>query len=498
VGLVKRLVVMGCSPACRRLVFSKVLSHVDFVTVVVTFGRRWYCKVGVVAEEVRQQGRGAARVSTRATHWLAWSLAGLSVAMFVAGVALWVLARSAQLPSALSASVTFIDMLTAVPVLAFPVVGALIASRRPRNPIGWICLAEGLLWAFLGMIESYGLYGLAQPNSVPFPVGVYALGEWLWVPTVGLLGIYLVLLFPDGRLPSRRWRPLAWLSGAVIVLGGAGNGLAPGPIVDFGGVRNPYGLEAQPWVAGAANAILVVFLLCILASVSSLVLRYRHSLGEERQQIKWIAFAASVSGVGFVSVMAGALIVLAFAPGSIDSANTPPVWFDLLFSVVLLSFGGVPIAVGFAVLRYRLYDIDVIINRALVYVSLTATLALIYLGSVVGLQAVFRTLTGQESTFAIVVSTLAIAALFTPLRRRIQSFIDRRFYRKKYDARKTLEAFSARLRDETDLERLSEHLVGVVGEAMHPAHASLWLRSETDRRVRGEASSHATNAAPQK
>jgi hypothetical protein len=377
--------------------------------------------------------------------------------MFLAGVALWALARSAQLPSGFSASVTLIDLLTAVPVLAFPLVGALIASRRPRNPIGWICLAEGLLWAFLGMIEFYGLYGLARPDPVPFPVAVYALGEWLWVPTVGLLGIFLLLLFPDGRLPSSRWSPLAWLSGAVIVLGSAGNGLAPGPIADFGGVRNPYGLEGQPWVSGAANAILVVFLLCILASVASLVLRYRRSLGEGRQQIKWIAFAAE----------------------SMNSANTPPAWFDLWFSAVLLSFGGVPIAVGFAVLRYRLYDIDVLINRALVYGSLTVLLATTYLGGVVGLQYVFRLLTGQGSTLAVVASTLAIAALFDPLRRRIQVFVDKRFYRHKYDAAKTLEAFSAKLRDETDLEALSADLVEVVGETIQPAHVGLWLRPDS-------------------
>ncbi len=145
----------------------------------------------------------------------------------MAGVALWVLARSAGLPSALSTSVTLIDVLISVPVLAFPIVGALIASGRPRNPIGWICLAEGLLWAFLGMIESYGLYGVSRPGSLPFPVAVYALGEWLWVPTVGLLAIYLLLLFPDGRLPSRRWRPLAWLAGVIIVLVSVGSGLSP-------------------------------------------------------------------------------------------------------------------------------------------------------------------------------------------------------------------------------------------------------------------------------
>ncbi len=414
-----------------------------------------------------------------ASWWLAWSLAGLSGAMYLAGVALWVLARSAGLPSALSISVTLIDVLISVPVLAFPIVGALIASGRPRNPIGWICLAEGLLWAFLGMIESYGLYGVSRPGSLPFPVAVYALGEWLWVPTVGLLGIYMVLLFPDGRLPSNRWRPLAWLSGAAIVFGSAGSGLTPGTIADFGGVRNPYGLEGQPWVEGAANAALLVFLGCILASVASLVLRYRRSLGEGRQQIKWIAFAASVVGFGFVGAMVSGLVALAFAPERWSGANTPPLWFDVLFSVVLLSFGGVPIAVGVALLRYRLYDIDVLINRALVYASLTTVLVLLYVGGVVSLQYTVRAITGQESRLAIVASTLLIAALFNPLRRRVQGVVDRRFYRRKYDAAKTMEAFNSRLREETDLEALSEDLVGVATRTVQPAHASLWLRPET-------------------
>jgi hypothetical protein len=208
-------------------------------------------------------------------------------------------------------------------------------------------------------------------------------------------------------------------------------------------------------------------------------LRYRRSRGEERQQIKWIAFAASFVGFGFVSAMASGLIVLAFAPESWGSANTPPLWFDILFSVVLVSFGGVPIAVGIAILRYRLYDIDLLINRALVYVSLTATLALVYVGGVVSLQATLRVLTGQESTLAVVASTLAIAALFAPLRQRVQALVDRRFYRRKYDAAKTLEAFNARLRDETDLEALSADLVGVASETMQPEYASLWLRSDT-------------------
>ncbi len=427
-------------------------------------------------------------MSPRAASWLAWSLAALSTAMFLATVALFVLARSAPVPSGSSAGRTIIDLLVSVPFLAFPFVGALVASRRPRNPIGWICLADGLLWLLLGLLDYYSVYGLQKPGSVPFPAAAAGLGEWLWAPTVGLLAIYVVLLFPEGRLPSRRWRPLAWLSGAIILLVSVGSGLSPGPIAELGGVRNPFGLEGQPWVAYAANVVLVPFLGCILASVVGLILRYRRSGGEERQQIKWIAFAASFVGLGFVGAMVSGLVIFVFAPEAyVRTADSAPLWFDLLFSGVLLSFGGVPVAVGVAVLRHRLYDIDIIINRALVYGPLTAVLALVYVGGVVGLQAAVRTLTGQGSTLAVVASTLAIAALFGPLRRRLQGFVDRRFYRGKYDAAKTLEAFGSRLRDETDLEALSGDLVGVASRTVQPAHVSLWLRPDAGPEARSAA-----------
>jgi hypothetical protein len=422
-------------------------------------------------------------MSPRAASWLAWSLCGISVALFLASVALFFLARSASVPSGSSAGRTVVDLLVSVPILAFPLVGALVASRRPHNPIGWICLADGLLWMLLGLLDYYSVYGVAQPGSIPFPAAMAGLSLWLWVPTVGLLAIYLVLLFPDGRLPSRKWRPLAWLSGAIIVLVSIGSGLSPGPIAELGGVRNPFGLEGQPWVADATNALLVPFLACILTSVVSLILRYRRSGGEERQQIKWIAFAASFVGLGFVGAMVSGLAVFVLAPEAWGSpAEGPPLWFDLLFTGVLLSFGGVPLAVGIAVLRYRLYDVDLLINRALVYVALTATLVLVYVGGVVGLQASLRALTGQESQLAVVASTLAIAALFGPLRRRLQALVDRRFYRRKYDAAKTIAAFNARLREGTDLEVLCGDLVGVAGATVQPEHVSLWLRPEAHKK----------------
>src|SRR3712207_2688144 len=238
-------------------------------------------------------------MSRRTTSWLAWSLAALSMVMFLASVAFFVLTRAAQAeaPSSLVTSRSIIDLLVSLPFLAFPLVGALIASRRPHNTIGWICLAVGLLWMLLGLFDYYGVYGLAKPDTVPFPVVIYALVEWLWLPTVGLLAIYLLLLFPDGKLPSKRWRPLAWLSGLVIALLCVDSVLAPGPLADLEGVRNPFGLEGAPWLADAEIVLLLLFVACILASAVSLILRYRQSGGEVRQQIKWIAFVGSVAGL---------------------------------------------------------------------------------------------------------------------------------------------------------------------------------------------------------
>jgi hypothetical protein len=209
-------------------------------------------------------------------------------------------------------------------------------------------------------------------------------------------------------------------------------------------------------------------------------LRYRHSGGEVREQIKWIALAGFLVGLlAFLSIVLGLLIVPEeFMRGS---GGILPLWLQVLLFVMILSFTGVPVAIGFAVLKYRLYDIDLLINRTLVYGSLTVSLAVVYFGGVTATQGIFRALTRQEEQpqLAVVISTLVIAALFNPLRRRIQAFIDRRFYRRKYDARKTLEAFSARLRDETDLDSLNNELVGVVRETMQPAHVALWLRPDT-------------------
>jgi hypothetical protein len=404
--------------------------------------------------------------------------------MFVATIPLWFLARGADLPGSWRADVSIGALVGGALFLAFPLVGALIASKRPENAVGWLCLAVGLMWTLLGMLDYYSYYGAATPGSVPFPVVMAGISDSMWVPAMGILGTYVLLLFPDGRLPSSRWRPLAWLSGAVILLLSVGVMLAPGRLANLAGVRKPFGIEGADWLVAGAYVLLPLLPLCMLASALSLVLRYRRSGGEERQQIRWIAFAASVVVVLYAIAMIASFV---FPAESWTTAGSVW-WLNLLTYAVLSSFTLVPIAVGIAVLKYRLYEIDILINRALVYAPLTAMLVLVYVGGVVGLQVAFRTLSGQESTLAVVASTLLIAALFSPLRQRVQAFVDRRFYRRKYDAAKTLAAFNARLRDETELETLRVDVVSVVSEAMQPAHVSLWLRSSTAVRRGGKPS----------
>ena len=414
----------------------------------------------------REPDRGTSGMRARAASWLAWSVCLLCVALLAtAGI---LLLLSGVTPTATRTAGSWgtgnVIFILPVVVLAFALVGALISSRLPANPIGWICLASGLALALAGVAGDYEAYALrARPGHLPG--GEYAawFANWLWVPPVALIGTFAVLLFPDGRLPSRRWRAVAWLSAAVLVSTSVSTAFSPGRLDESPNVANPLGIEPAGSVLGFVNAwSLVLLVLCFVASALSMVLRFGRSVGEERQQIKWFATAAALQTVA---------LALAFALNS-----------GLLQDLSMITFAGVPIAVGIAVLRHRLYDIDVVINRALVYVPLTALLAATYFGGVVFLQYAFRALTGQESQLAVVASTLAIAALFGPLRRRVQGSVDRRFYRRKYDAERTLDAFSVRLRDETRLDALGEDLVGVVTRTVQPAHASLWLRPEAGPR----------------
>jgi len=413
-------------------------------------------------------------LNARTGAWLAWTLFGLTVTIFVVAVVFAILTSIAD-PSRLAEFAG--GLVTILPFFSFPVVGVLIASRRPGNAIGWICLITGLFWTAFFEGDTSSAYELARTGTVQSSVKMDALMQANWVFPVGLLAIYMILLFPDGRLPSRRWRPFAFFAGAVMVLINVSFVLAPGPLDSHPGVQNPFGLEQFPWLKGAVVITILLLPLCILVSAFSLVLRFRRANREMREQIKWLAFAATFVGLMYLVTLVSGLL---FSPDSYTTNEPAPLWVSLSQQLSFVSFTSVPIAIGFAVLKYRLYDIEIIINRALVYGPLTAALVLIYVGGVVSLQYAFRSLTGSESQLAIVASTLAIAALFNPLRRRIQNVTDRRFYRRKYDAAKTLEAFSSRLRNETDLDALGADVLAVVRETMQPEHVSLWLKPAND------------------
>jgi hypothetical protein len=406
-----------------------------------------------MTETAREQGQVVGGRSRRVATWLAWAVLGLYGVSLGFVVILYVLNRSYE--RALAG-----DIAHAVAYTALAVVGFLIAAHRPGNAIGWLFGAIALSAALTFLAEQYGQYALmTNPDSLPGGLIAAWTSSWSWVPAVVLPGTFLLLLFPDGRLLSPRWSPVAWLAGcamAMLILFAA---FRANPLDGvFSSYANPAGIEGLRGIDGLVADILDLLLVgVLLASAGSVIVRFRRSRGEERQQMKWFAYAAAMMVVlfGFNGLFAG--------PGNL--------FFGL--SVTLL-----PIATGIAILKYRLYDIDLLINRTLVYGVLTALLAALYFGGVATIQSLFRALTGQEQQpqLAIVVSTLAIAALFNPLRRRVQAFVDRRFYRRKYDAAKTLEAFGARLRDETDLEHLGGDLVAVVRETVQPEHASLWLR----------------------
>jgi hypothetical protein len=399
-------------------------------------------------------------MSNRAASWLAWSLWGLSLTLTV--LALLLFALNLSHPNTHIYDYWFNN--TTIVITA--TVGAIVASRRPENPVGWLLCLNGLTISISHFSSQYAIYALlARPDLLPAGEAFAWIGTWI-LPILIALDVFTFLLFPTGRLPSRRWRWLGWLTVAFVFVGAISGAFTSGPVDGLGSIRNPLGIEG--FTSGYKAVVYPMAPFLFAASALSVFVRLRRATGVERQQIKWFAYAAVVMAI---------TVFLQIITETVDV----PLWFGRTeFAVFTVAGTTVPISIGIAILRYRLYDIDIIINRTLVYSSLTLMLALVYFGGVTATQALFRTLTGQEQQpqLAIVVSTLAIAALFNPLRGRIQSFIDRRFYRSKYDAQKTLEAFTSKLRDETDLEALSGDLEGVVRETMQPAYVSLWLRPD--------------------
>jgi hypothetical protein len=409
-------------------------------------------------------------MNTRTATWLAlylWVFSALFAATTLATIVLGV-----------SAGVSFLQLGAAFNVVAisaaFSTVGAVVASRRPKNPIGWIMCAGGLGVAFGSLSDAYATYLLfTNPEKQILEAGMSA---WvsLWITGAGVnLFLLLLLLFPDGRLPSRRWRPVVWLVVLNMVTQGASSAFLTERFIGFRDIGNPFHVAAlDPFEAVYETyAETPLSILAVLLPAIALVARFWHSRGVERQQLKWFVSSGVVVALTSISIS----FVLFFLG---EENFRSQVLLTILFPLLTLALCGIPISIGIALLRYRLYEIDILINRTLVYGSLTVVLAASYEGGIVMLQHLFVALTGQESRLAVVASTLVIAALFEPLRRRIQDFVDRRFYRRKFDAAKTLDAFGTRLRQETDIQTINDDLIMVVRETIQPAHVSLWLRPD--------------------
>ena len=347
-------------------------------------------------------------------------------------------------------------------VLACAAVGLLITSRRPDNVIGWI-------YALVALVFATGLFaGSYASRPLPGRVWLALLPDLSWTASIPLGATLLLLLYPTGRPPSPRWRPVAWAAVVATVVAVIASALMPGPMTYLPGVENPLGLEWARWVPNLLiQAAFGVIAAALFAAAGSLLFRWRRARGVERQQLKWLAYAAVM------------LVVVTIA-----SSWLPDTLSIVMSTSMTLLF---PVATGIAVVRYRLYDIDRLINRTLVYGLLTALLGAIYAGTVLVLGQVFGGVGGNPPSWAVAGATLAVAALFQPARRRIQAMVDRRFNRRRYDAAGTVDGFSARLRNEVDLDTLSAELLAVVNQTMQPTMASLWLRSSTRHRQRAGA-----------
>jgi hypothetical protein len=386
--------------------------------------------------------------------WVAWAMVGIFVACMGVGAHLSVANGNFQRRPGFLLALT-------LAFTAFMVVGAVIVAHRPSNAIGWLFSAIGLLTATGTLAVDYAEYAyVTRPGSLPGAI-VAIWYSWWWLPMFALILVFTPLLFPTGRLLSARWRPVAVAAAVATVLIAVGGALEPTLKLqneDYT-VDNPIGLRVVPdEEAGLVGGVLFgVLAFCAVAALVSLVLRFRRSRGVERQQLKWFTYAAALA------------ILLNLVPNPLPEGAVTDVLFGLTIALI-------PIAAGIAILRHRLYDIDRLINRTVVYAALTALLGAVYAGAVLVLGQVFGSVGGEPPGWAVAGATLAVAALFQPARRRVQAVVDRRFDRRKYDAAKTVEAFSARLRDEVDLDMLSAELLAVVNQTMQPTRVSLWLR----------------------
>ena len=405
--------------------------------------------------------------SRRATSAVAWGLWGIALCLCIALV--WLTVLSTDSPGPLEYDDT--PAVVAIYVflaLMYPTLGALVASRHPTNPIGWMFCGAGIAIAGSACAQLYADYVIYnEPGAGPAGDIAFWVSSWLFPAGLFATPMFLMFLFPTGRPASPMWRWVVRLGVVVLLIGFVSTAFLPGKVEppNFG-VDNPFGASGElgELLRTLSTAGQVSLPLWFFLSIASLIDRRRRASGDERRQLKWFGYAASVMAVNFG---------LAFAASAAGLRTTS----DVFFVIGAIALAGIPLASGLAILKYRLYDIDVVINRTLVYGALTAVLALIYVGLVFIFQGLLAPITA-ESDLAIAASTLAVAALFRPVRTRVQTFIDHRFYRRKFDAQQTVEQFSAHLRDEVDLAALSGRLTEVVAETMQPAHVSLWLRSE--------------------
>jgi hypothetical protein len=390
----------------------------------------------------------------------------LALCVLLAAISLVFLALNGSTTHSNAIGEPAVEALFGLVYLTFPAIGAAIALRRPGNAIGWLFLVGGVGAQLEDAALGYATHAiLEEPGSLPGGAAAAVIADTLWVPTMAAGISLLLLLFPTGRPPSRRWNVLIWIVAFDVAVYVTGTLLNPGPLYYFESVNNPLGIEGARDVIGpVVDLVGGPFLLTTLAAAVALGLRFKRSEGVEREQLKWLVYAGALM-VALTPVLVG------LGEGSVELGGI--LVSDFLYGLMV---GLLPLAVGAAILRHRLYDIDLVINRTLVYGALTAALVGAYVGFVLLLQLALSPLT-EESDLAIAGSTLAVAALVRPLRARIQAAVDRRFYRRRYDARQTIERFGARLRDQVELDSLSGELRAVVAETMQPAHVSLWLRA---------------------
>lgn len=405
------------------------------------------------------RGAGDGDGGRLALRRLAWVLCAGCAALTLIGLVFVV--RSAGVDTPVTFASRRASTLQAVCFLVLPGLGALIVGRHPRNPLGWLLIAIGSSIAVWIAADGWALHTLlVAPGALPLGIEAAWLANWIWAAGWSATAA-LFLLFPDGRLPSARWRPVAWLGAGTGLVAVATLMLAPGRMTKYPYLTNPFGIGAGP-DAGQPD-LAVVPLLCFgVVAFLSLGLRLRTATGPARQQLRALRLAAAVA-VG-VTVGWGVLTPLGVRNAGLEELS-------------LVATSGVPIAAGLAVLRYRLSDVDALITRTLVYLWLSTLLAGVYTAAVLGLGLALRPF-GTSSQLAVAASTLVTAALFQPGRTRIQRMVDRRFNRRQYDARLAVDAYRERLRDPVDLEQVTAELTAAAAAAVQPAHVSVWLRRD--------------------